>query len=267
MRRNQSGMTLIQVMVAATVMSILGFYVSDLILSQTQMVVYLEDQLEKVEIDRNFESILKNHDSCQNTLQGTQLSVSSNTSQPVAGLRDGSGNFIYESNKESGKLALGQMVVVNESVTTPASSGFVNLVLPVSRTRKGQGVSQFRSLEHRVSVVVDNNMRVTSCVDEEDQGWQDVSLSDTNDFEEECLYRAKLDLDAGTINRNWHNSDKSWVNFIAQSDKYLGAALISGSHYYGIESQNKGSYGYRDTSGTYFPANHVQVTKMEKTCH
>ncbi len=161
--RNEKGFALIQVIVAAAIGSVLSLAMTNLILEQRISIAYLEDKLEKIQLIRNFETILKDKMSCQKTLEGVRVGSSSTQKINVNGLKDNSGNVVYESNSIIGRLAVGQISITNESVPGPSSSGFINIIMPVSRTRQGEGPSVFKPLEFKLNVTISASRVITSC--------------------------------------------------------------------------------------------------------
>lgn len=159
--KNQSGFSLIQVMVAAAIFSVLSLAIGNLLIEQRKAISYLEDQLEKVELIRNFETAIKNSESCRRTLQNVQ--VPSRRAGHVESLQDNLGNVIFESNSTNRNLNIGQMTIENESLAGSPATGLVKLTVPLTRTRSGIGSNAFQPLEFRINVTLNSSRAVISC--------------------------------------------------------------------------------------------------------
>lgn len=152
------GFSMIELIVATTILSFLSLSIATLMLEQKKSISLLEDQLQKVELVRNLETILRNGLACQQTLSGVVIPVSGTTN--VTDLKDNSGAIIYSSNTDNQKLRIGQITVANSSVPGPSSSGFVDIQIPISSLFRGLA---FKSIQMKVNVTVDAGRAVTSC--------------------------------------------------------------------------------------------------------
>ncbi len=159
--KNEKGFVLIQVMIAATVFSVLALAMMNLISEQRDATAYLEDQLEKIQLMRVFETILKDGIACQNTLGPIQLPRT--RAVDIASLKDNSGADVFQSNQPYNHLLIGQVRVTNDTVPGPSSSGFVDIEMPISRIRTGGGPAHLKSLQFKLGVTVDATRRITSC--------------------------------------------------------------------------------------------------------
>lgn len=155
---NRNGFSIIELVIASSIMAFLSLAMSSLFIQQKNSISELEDQLEKVELVRNLETILKNGLACQLTLAGVVIPSSGNSN--IANLRDGSGAVIYSSNTIANNLQIGQMSVTNDTVPGPSSSGFVDVTMPVSRVKNGVS---FKPIQLKINVTVNAARAVTSC--------------------------------------------------------------------------------------------------------
>lgn len=162
MINNQKGFSLIQVMVAGTIMSLLSLSMASLIADQRTATAQLEDQLEKVQLIRSIESVLGDSLSCQNSLSGVSIPANGG-SVNVPSLRDTVGNALVSSNAVEGNLMVGQIILRNSSVGSGVSSGFVDIMVPISRVRKGGGPAEMKPIETRVNVSVNAARNVVGC--------------------------------------------------------------------------------------------------------
>lgn len=160
--REQSGLALIQVVIAASIFSFLALAMNSLIVDQRYAVIALEDQLKKIQIVRNIETVLKDGISCQQTLNGINLSGPSRIN--FGSLKDNSGDIIYTSNSASGSLELGQMYLDNSTIGGPDSYGFIDVNIPIRRTRTRTGVPiDLETYKTKISVTTDSSNTISSC--------------------------------------------------------------------------------------------------------
>ncbi|MGH1468032.1 MAG: type IV pilus modification PilV family protein [Bdellovibrionales bacterium] len=160
--KSQKGFALIQVIIAASILSVLALAVADLISSQRSAVSALEDQLEKIQLIRNIETVLKDGLSCQLSLENTTIGAAG-VSTEVPFLKDNTGTTLYQSSTVSQNLLVGQITVTNDSVPGHSSSGFITLEVPIRRVRTGGGPQDLRPYRAKLAVTVDSSSRVTNC--------------------------------------------------------------------------------------------------------
>lgn len=159
---SRKGFAIIQVVIAAAIFSLLALAMSNLIIDQKKSIVYLEDQLERVQLIRNLELILADINSCQNTLQG--LLITSDPSIPVSALKDNRGNDLYQSSSVNGMLRIGQIHLSNSSLTTASTYGFIDINIPIERVRSGGGPKQLKTYVTKLGIEVSAiTRRVISC--------------------------------------------------------------------------------------------------------
>lgn len=158
------GFALIEVIVAATIMAFISLAIGTMILNQQQSSIYIEDQLEKIQLVRNFESILDDGTYCQQTLNGTFIPAAGSTNIPS--LKDATGTDVYVSNTVEGNLNIGQIQVSNDTVPGPSSSGFIDVTIPITRVRSGGGPKELKPVVYKVKVTVDAAQLVTRCASE-----------------------------------------------------------------------------------------------------
>lgn len=163
MRTKQEGFAIIQVVIAATIFSFLALAMGSLITEQKKSITYMEDQLEKIQLIRNFETILRDGLSCQKTLKDIKVNRSKKIKVAITGLKDNSGKTIYKSNSSVGNLLTGQIYIKNLSIPGPTSSGFIQVFMPLERKRHGGGPKALRPLEFTLMVTVDGGSKVTDC--------------------------------------------------------------------------------------------------------
>ncbi len=147
--------------IAASIFAGLSLAVSSLIVDMRKSTSYLEGQLEKIQLLRNFETILKDGMACQQTLQG--ITIPQARAANVLSLKSNSGAPVYHSDSISGKLRIGQITVKNDTLPGPDSSGFVDVEIPIFRNQSGGGPQALKPLEIKINVTVDAARVVTSC--------------------------------------------------------------------------------------------------------
>lgn len=144
-------------------MTVIGLIVASMMTDQARTVAFLQDQMNKIEINRNAETILKDRVSCQQSLQGLRVPVSTTATTDLIALRDENGAVVYRSNTIRDNLRLGQMTIQNVSVSAPNSTGFVNISIPLRRTRTGGGPTDLQGIELMTMVKVNAARDITGC--------------------------------------------------------------------------------------------------------
>ncbi len=152
------GFSLIEVVISTTVLSVVMLAVSTLIVQQQKATSQLSDQLNKIEITRNIETILKDGLACQQTLSGVYIPPSA--SNNVTHLRDNLGNIIYSSLTNFQNIGIGQISVKNNTVPGPSSSGFVDITVPIRALRSN---IDLKPISLKVNVTVNPSRIVSSC--------------------------------------------------------------------------------------------------------
>ncbi|OIP52433.1 hypothetical protein AUK10_03765 [Candidatus Gracilibacteria bacterium CG2_30_37_12] len=95
--------------------------------------------------------------------------------------------------------------------------------------------------------------------------WENVPLTDTTDFDVNCEYKFNMTLQNDS-NYAWLNSLTAVGHPYVISSKYLGEILTTGV-LYGISSNSKNTYGYRDSAGIFTATPNVTVVKIDKKCN
>jgi prepilin-type N-terminal cleavage/methylation domain-containing protein len=158
MKTKPNGFTLIEVIISVTLLSFVSLLFADFLFQQKKSIFELEDQLEKVEIVRNLETVFRNGLACQQTIAGAIVPAVGSTN--ITDIKDNSGAVLYSSNTIVNNLTLGQITLTNDTVPGPSSSGFVDISIPVMRTRPG---TYFRNIDMKINVTVNAARAVTSC--------------------------------------------------------------------------------------------------------
>lgn len=159
----EKGFSLIEIIVAAGLISFLSLVIATLISDQRSAIVGLEDQLTKIQTIRSIEDILRNTSSCQNSLQGVSIPAALNAKVNLANFKDNLNNVFLSSNTNNNNLRVGQMSLTNISIGAPNSTGTIQLEVPFSRIRPGMGLKEFRTYTTVLTVDVDGAYNITSC--------------------------------------------------------------------------------------------------------
>ena len=104
----RNGFALLEVVIAAGIMSVLSLAMGKLIADNIGANFQLSDQLEKVQIIRNLETVLKDGVACKKTLGNENVGVKG-SEHNISTLNDNLGSVIYSSNSEQGSLYIGQI--------------------------------------------------------------------------------------------------------------------------------------------------------------
>ncbi len=208
-KKFQKGFSLIQVIITSVIASVLALAFSRLIATQMASTSYLEDKLEKIQIVRNIENLLKDDLSCQNSLKSSKIDFKNKKIKVnFQHFKDSKNNNIYSSNKASDRLFIGQMTFTNISLNTPNSYGYIKLQVPISRVRKTGGPTEFKPYETTVQVFADSTGLIKDCFTTKAPiscQWRDIK---TGVLELGCLsgeYIEKLKLEKATWTDNLDN--------------------------------------------------------------
>lgn len=170
MSLNQKGFSILQLVVAASLMSVLSLGLTNMIQSQSRTVYYLEDQMSHQNFKKELESLLMDNAICNSSLLGKTLPTSLLSVAPVSGtdfeIRNTSGVTIFDpldSNKNSyDNLVLNGIKMQNLDITNPLVGGNVNLEISVGRKR-GSG-QKLKNINIVKSVILDASWNVQGCI-------------------------------------------------------------------------------------------------------
>jgi hypothetical protein len=158
----EDGVAMIQVIISASLVSILSLVFASMMSNQNDAIAHLETKMTKIDITRNVQGILIDKESCLETLSPIAIpSIGSHS--PLTDIKDKQGKSIYSSFSSVNKIDLGQINIKNESVSGPDSSGYIKLVIPSKRRDSTQTGQDLKSLEFDVAVSVNAANQVVSC--------------------------------------------------------------------------------------------------------
>jgi hypothetical protein len=111
---------------------------------------------------RTIETILSDQQSCQHSLSNIQI-PNQGATVPIANLKDNLGSPLVTSNQKYGRLNIGQIALLNQTLVPPLTTGLVDVVVPITRTGIGGGPSHFKPLQHKARVRVNGSGVVIGC--------------------------------------------------------------------------------------------------------
>ncbi|MCM2277764.1 MAG: hypothetical protein NDJ89_06780 [Oligoflexia bacterium] len=159
---NSSGFSLLEVLVAGSLMIFMAMAGASAIQNQAASIGYLEDRLSRTELEKEVGFLVTTKESCENSLNGTQvISGAHNVS-----LRDRNNAVRFSptgSTATYDKLKIASIQLVDKNIGAANSAGVAEVVMSVSRTRKGGGPSGPFELRVPVLVATDAGGRVSGC--------------------------------------------------------------------------------------------------------
>jgi prepilin-type N-terminal cleavage/methylation domain-containing protein len=158
----KNGFSLIEVMIVAAIFGFISLAIGKLIIEQQKSITYFEERMEKIQLTRTLETILSDQQACHHSLSGLQIPNQNATIQ-IANLKDNLGRAVVRSNQKDGRLNIGQITLINQTLVAPLTSGLVDIIVPVNRTGTGGGPSHFKPLQHKVRVRVNSSNVVIGC--------------------------------------------------------------------------------------------------------
>lgn len=183
---SQSGMSLIGVIMASTIMSFLALSTANLIINQAASVSYLEDRLSKVSLETIIKANVQDYTACTNTIAVRPFSNISN----VTTLKDKSNNQVLPSMGYD-KINITGMALQNVNMTgTPGETAVMNLIVNINRDRTGGGPSDLAPIVIPLNVSTDpTTNNIISC-----GGVGGFDLSSRN-----CSYTTNIDQNGRRI--------------------------------------------------------------------
>ena len=188
----QAGFSLIEVLITAGVLSILSLAMANLTAQQRKSTAYLERQLAKVDLIRNIETILQDGPNCQKTLE-TITMPAVDASVDVASIKDSSGAEIYESSEIYNRLKLEKIEVINRTVVSASSTGFVDMLVHIKLEESAEGPKALYPGVFRLSVTVDGSNIVSGCSQTNFGLVEDFECSSMTSSSLDCTVQSDVD--------------------------------------------------------------------------
>lgn len=135
---NKKGFSLVEILVVTGIFSIIGLAITNLAYNQIQSTYFIEDKMEHLSLEKLAFLYLQDQQSCEQSLNGI---VVANTPTAITEIKDSGGNGQIQSNGDFGNLAVGQMIIENNSVAAAPGGGIVDVTIPVTRKRSGGGTN------------------------------------------------------------------------------------------------------------------------------
>lgn len=161
---SENGFTIISVIIAASIASVVGLAISTLIVSQSSSVSYLEDRLSTLALDSNLQLNFSDSQACTHSLKGKSILGSQN----IMALKDKDANEFVSASPSSvlssyDRLDISAIQLVNVNATNaPGSSGKMNLLVNIERQRNS-GPRDLKPKELKLAVTVDASGKIDTC--------------------------------------------------------------------------------------------------------
>jgi len=177
-KNKQCGFSLVSVLMAASIMTVLGVMVSQTIIQQGQSVSYLEDRLAKVDFKNKMLSMFSIGDSCTNTLVGKSI-LDEQTLDVIKDQNDVTNiDLNTGTSKAHESLIIGSIDLDNiDTPNAPSSEGRMTLSINMERVRTGGGPKALSPVELSLRVRTGAAGLIESCTVEGGSGSADIETS------------------------------------------------------------------------------------------
>jgi|GEM_PF-4006154 len=167
MKCSEKGFSLIEVIMAMTIMAVVSLGFLNMIEGQLQAIAYMEDKMEKVEIERQVRQFISNTANCSSNIK-QKITANNNTSYKIQALTPAPTALkpnppaAFSTDEMIGKLQIGQISFKNKDIAVPNSSGVITLIVPINR-QSDQGLTEYAPVEIELNATVDNNFQISGC--------------------------------------------------------------------------------------------------------
>lgn len=155
------GFTLIEMMIASTALCALCLGFGMTIKHQMDSVSLMEDKISSMKLEGDVASLLSDPNACSRTFAGRD--VRSNT--PIR-IRDSSSSITLQGGNQGTRkdnLQVQSIVSSNASITSPNSTGTIDINVSLTRDRSSFNGIDLKPLRVPIFVMVDSNYRVAHC--------------------------------------------------------------------------------------------------------
>ena len=161
--------SLIEVMVAMSILTILGYFMADMIVNQQQSISGSEARMEEIEIFRQVQGLLADKRACENTFSAVSLDITPDTNGNFSdvsfdAIKDQNGGLVFEKNKSygNGSVEITSFVIKNDTVPNTGGTGTALLSFSSER-KKGNLRGRIITRDLRVQVTTDASGLIMSC--------------------------------------------------------------------------------------------------------
>ena len=169
-KNNERGFSLIQVVVAASLMSVISLGIASLIHNQSQNINYLEDRLSHQNLKIEFDALVNSL--CLKQLKDLQIPKLTKEIKKIKLVRT-DGNDLYnpytpdQNNFEM--LKIDRVTIQNVTLLGSLLNGRIELSLYPKRIRRGGGPTELKPFKKEINVTINNTLqrKVTGCNSQE----------------------------------------------------------------------------------------------------
>ena len=156
-----------EVLIAMSVLSLLGYFMADMIVGQQKAITSSEQRLASIEIFRQIQTALTNREACDRTFKRTTINLSDKSAKTrfikiLSSSRDTlfARNGIYE----NGNIKLQQMTISNDSVPAAGGEGLANVEITMERQKGTQTGPKIVQKLLKLNVVTDVDGKIQNCL-------------------------------------------------------------------------------------------------------
>ncbi len=208
----QSGFSLIEIMVATTILAFMSVTIADVIVSQSKNVSYLEDRVSYQNLKQQLSEIFSDSSVCIDTFQGfaiPNIGVDSASRNKISNPTKVFYDLTSDATNQYDELKIDSVKVRNVSVAGPSSSGDVKILIGIKRKRKGGGGEMFKTVELDRVVDVNASKKIINCIDPN---------AVTEDIPGECITMSSNSGHPNSARTITVPSDAKYVNIFIPGD-------------------------------------------------
>lgn len=168
MKLQNKGFTLVEVLVASSVLLIAGLALGSLIVNQARQVSYLEDRMSYQNLKEEINQLLNDPVACKNSLETVKVpNVLGNVTKGALTLKSQSNQLLFDpSNPKKNsydRITISKISLKNDNVGMGDVNGEGVLQIEVKRQRTGLGPDEFAIIEKPVYLEVNPARAIQSC--------------------------------------------------------------------------------------------------------
>lgn len=173
-RKSQLGMGLVQVVIAASLMSTLSLVVAGMIVSQSRQISYMEDRMSYMNAKKHIEDLIDlNADACTESVSGVKIPKKG--AKVSIAIKDSDKSIVFDARKKNhnkyDRIKIKKLYVEDiNAYKSKDGEGEVDIIVETERERKGGGPTTLTPIKIRKKVVIDQkSKKLTDCIDSNNQ--------------------------------------------------------------------------------------------------